>query len=131
MPSGPPENETGGSVLSLGSLALGLAIVVFAVSLILWLLAPQRGAPVALLTPVPSPIPTETPLPPKIEGMININLANTDELRSLPGIGPALANAILTFRNENGPFQNIEQIQNVPGIGPGLFENIREFITID
>lgn len=61
---------------------------------------------------------------------ININTASADQLDLLPGIGPAKAQAIIDYRESNGPFTAIEQIQNVPGIGPATFENIKELITV-
>ena len=62
---------------------------------------------------------------------ININSANQAELDSLPEIGPALANAIIQYRDEHGPFETIEDIQKVPGIGPATFEMIKNLITVD
>jgi competence protein ComEA len=62
--------------------------------------------------------------------LININTATQIQLESLPGIGPAYAEAIIQYRLENGPFEKIEDIQEVKGIGPITFENIRSLITI-
>ena len=61
---------------------------------------------------------------------IDLNTATQVELESLPGIGPVTAQAILAFRDQNGPFKTIEEIQKVPGIGEKTFENLRELITI-
>ncbi len=64
-------------------------------------------------------------------GSININSASQEELESLPGIGPVLAQQVIEYREANGPFPSIEAIQNVPGIGPGIFEKIKDLITVD
>jgi competence protein ComEA len=61
--------------------------------------------------------------------LININTASVEELDSLPGIGPTIAQRIIDYRDENGPFLNIEDILNVSGIGPSTFDNIKELIT--
>ena len=64
-------------------------------------------------------------------GLININTADQEELESLPGIGPVLAQQVIEYREANGPFPSIEAIENVPGIGPGIFEKIKDLITSD
>ena len=69
--------------------------------------------------------------PAEAQSLVNINTASIDELRSLPGIGPRKAEAVVAYRDQNGPFAEIEQITEVRGIGPGIFENIREMITVD
>jgi competence protein ComEA len=63
-------------------------------------------------------------------GPVNINTAGQDELESLPGIGPVMAQAIIDHRTANGPFASIEAIQDVVGIGPGIFAKIKELITV-
>ena len=61
---------------------------------------------------------------------VNINTASQSELDGLPGIGPALAQRIIDFREENGEFKSIEDIQNVKGIGEAKFEEIKENICV-
>ena len=60
--------------------------------------------------------------------IININTANEVELEELPGIGAAIAERIIDYRNKNGKFKNIEDIKNVPGIGDSKFEKIKDLI---
>ena len=62
--------------------------------------------------------------------LININSADADELVLIPGIGPAKAEAIVTFRNENGPFEHIEDIMLVPGIKGGTYDKIKADIEV-
>lgn len=64
-------------------------------------------------------------------GLMNINVATVSELESLPGIGPVLAERIVSYRTENGPFAAIEDIMDVSGIGEGYFAQIRELITVE
>ena len=61
---------------------------------------------------------------------VNINTADTDELQTLPGIGPVLAEAIVEDRRVNGPFRIPEDIIRVPGIGQGTLEEIQNYITV-
>ena len=61
---------------------------------------------------------------------ININTASAEELDKLPGIGPAIAKAIIDYRTKNGSFKKIEDINEVKGIGDALFEKIKDQITI-
>lgn len=64
------------------------------------------------------------------DAKININTATVEELSSLKGIGLKKANAIIAYRNENGPFAVIEDIKNVKGIGDKIFEGIKDQITV-
>ena len=63
-------------------------------------------------------------------GLININLATTETLKQLKGIGDVKAQAIIDYRNENGRFKNINEILNVKGIGEKTFEKIKDHITV-
>jgi competence protein ComEA len=53
-----------------------------------------------------------------VEYPININSADAALLDELPGVGPATAQAIVTYRDQNGPFANVNGLEDVPGIGP-------------
>ncbi len=67
----------------------------------------------------------------KADGRIDINTAGLSELMSLPGIGSAKAEAILTYRKENGPFSGIEELMSVPGIKEGIFQQMQEHIKVN
>lgn len=62
-------------------------------------------------------------------GKVNINTAAPAALEALPGIGPALAQRIIDYREENGPFAQPEDVMNVSGIGPATFEKLEQLIT--
>ena len=62
--------------------------------------------------------------------LININLAGQAQLEELPGIGPALAQRIIDYRSQNGPFAAVEDIMNVSGIGEKRFEQIKSQICV-
>lgn len=64
------------------------------------------------------------------EGKININTAGAAELDRLSGVGPALAERIIQYRTENGPFAKPEDIQKVSGIGPKTFEKMASQVTV-
>lgn len=61
---------------------------------------------------------------------ININTASLGELDTLPGIGPALAQRIIDYRQANGGFKTTEEIKNVSGIGEKKYESIKDLISI-
>lgn len=80
--------------------------------------------PSALDNNLPTPTPNHPP-------MIHINDASAEELVTLPGIGPALAQAIIEHRTRYGPFKQFEDLDAVPGLGPAKLEAIREQVIID
>ena len=61
---------------------------------------------------------------------IDINRAEPWLLEALPGIGEVLAQRIVDYRSENGPFRRIEDLLKVSGIGTATFEQIKDFITV-
>jgi len=61
---------------------------------------------------------------------ININTASAEELDALPGIGPAIAEDIVDYRNKNGEFKAIEDLLNVPGIGQSKFNRLKDNVTL-
>ncbi len=61
---------------------------------------------------------------------IDINRAEPWLLEALPGIGEVLAQRIVDYRSQNGPFRTIEELLKVSGIGETTLENIKDFITV-
>jgi len=63
-------------------------------------------------------------------GLINVNTATATELEELPGVGEVIAQAIVDYRTENGPFTSVDQLLDVSGIGDATLENIRDLVTV-
>jgi comEA protein len=64
------------------------------------------------------------------EKVVNVNKATLEELVTVRGIGPALAERIIQFRKEKGPFQRLEDLVNVRGIGTAKLEKIKSQVTV-
>lgn len=62
--------------------------------------------------------------------VIDVNTADIDKLVTLPGIGKAIAQRIIEYRKEHGPFKKVEELLNVRGIGERSLEKIRARITV-
>lgn len=75
-----------------------------------------------------APAPSEETV--SITFPIDINLATKEQFMMLPGIGDVLAQRILDYRQENGPFSRPEDLMKVRGIGKKRMEEILELITI-
>ena len=63
-------------------------------------------------------------------GQVNINTATSDELQTLPRVGPATAAKIIEYRTANGPFTSVDQLLDVPGIGERTLANFRDQIRV-
>lgn len=61
--------------------------------------------------------------------LININTATAAQLQTLPGIGPGLAQRILDYRKEHGPFAAVAELSKIPGIGINRLEDLLGHIT--
>lgn len=66
-----------------------------------------------------------------VNDMINLNTASKEELMLLDGIGEKMAERILAYREENGPFAKVEDIQNVKGIGEKTYAKIAGELTVE
>lgn len=63
-------------------------------------------------------------------GKISLNKATLAELTSLPGVGDKTAQAIINYRESNGPFTDISQLQQVKGIGPAKFDALQGQVSL-
>lgn len=63
-------------------------------------------------------------------GPVNINTATLDQLDTLPGVGPSLAQAILDYRNQHGRFASVDELGKVRGIGPAKLESLRSKVRV-
>lgn len=63
-------------------------------------------------------------------GLININTASADELKSLNGIGDVMAERIIEYRSSNA-FKSKEDIMSVEGIGSKTYEKIKDRIAVN
>lgn len=59
---------------------------------------------------------------------VSLNTASISDLESLPGVGPVLAERIVSFREHNGPFDVIEDLLEVPGIGEAKLAALRDLV---
>jgi competence protein ComEA len=85
-------------------------------------------------SPTSSSPPTSAPAPPPRatpEAPVILNLATTDDLRRLPGIGPKRAEAILTLRTKIGRFHSVEELLRVKGIGRATLRRLRPLVRVD
>lgn len=64
------------------------------------------------------------------DDLIDLNTADQAALETLPRIGPALAERIISWREENGRFQSVDDLLSVPGIGEKLLAGIRDGVRV-
>ena len=81
-------------------------------------------------TAAPESPPESTQSEAYADGLLDINLASVEDLTTLPGIGPALAQRIVDYREQNGRFSSVEELRNISGIGEKRLNAILEYITV-
>lgn len=81
---------------------------------------PKKGE---LLEVAPETTETET-------NGVHVNSATKEELMTVPGIGPAKAEAILNYLKEHGPFKSYEELRNVKGFGEKTLENMKGYLLV-
>ena len=89
-------------------------------------------AAIALSAPVlsaqsktPAPKPTATATAP-----VNLNTATAEQLATIPGVGPKMAERIIDYRQKNGGFKKVEDLMNVSGVGEKSFLKMKPLITV-
>ena len=112
-------------------IAFTLVFVVFTVGVHIGKGRRSESFTITAQTAADAPAPSESAEPePESAARVNINTAAAEELETLDGIGPALAQRIIDYRAENGDFAEISDIMKVSGIGSAKFEKLREHITV-
>jgi competence protein ComEA len=120
--------------------ALVLAVLALAGAGARWLLAPRAGAPpgdvrlsasewdsAALRATARRAAQLSRPLQPGER--VDLDLADVTEITRLPRIGPALAQRLVAWRAEHGPFGGLSRLDSVPGVGPSVLNAIRPFVA--
>ena len=74
---------------------------------------------------VPAPKPTATAAAP-----VNLNTATAEQLATIPGVGPKMAERIIDYRQKNGGFKKVEDLMNVSGVGEKSFLRMKPLITV-
>ena len=73
----------------------------------------------------PAPKATATAVAP-----VNLNTATAEQLATIPGVGPKMAERIIDYRQKNGGFKKIEDLMNVSGVGEKSFLKMKPLITV-
>ncbi|MFF7988258.1 helix-hairpin-helix domain-containing protein [Kitasatospora xanthocidica] len=90
------------------------------------LVGEQAPAPAAPATGAGNgPPPPAAPRPP-----VSLNRATLEQLDTLPGVGPTLAQRILAYRTSHGSFRSLEQLRQVSGIGARTYAELRPLLTL-
>jgi len=124
-------------MLADSSSRLGVALLAAALACGLWALwpvaFPGAQAPQVSHRPLPA-VQAQTAAPvyratasiaPLVSGQLNLNTATEEQLESLPKIGPALAERLITGR----PYRSLQDLDAVKGVGPGLMKTLTPLVT--
>ena len=86
-----------------------------------------QALPTVTTAPVQKEAEETLPTEPVI---VNINTATSEQLQTLPAIGPVIAERIIAYRSEHGTFKSVSELLNVSGIGEKTLEAIWDLVTI-
>jgi len=62
--------------------------------------------------------------------LVNLNTATSDQLDALPGVGPVMAQRIIQYRTDHGPFRSVDQLHQVSGIGDAKYADLSLLVTV-
>ena len=119
------------------SLLIKFAMLVATVAVVLWIGWPvpkeepsQAGTdqPIAVQAPAAQSVTAVSPE--KAAAKVNLNRAGVDELQTLPGVGPVLAQRMVEWRKAHGRYRTIDELQEVKGIGKKRLEQLRPLVTV-
>jgi competence protein ComEA len=118
------------------SLLIKGAMLVATIAVVLWIgwpvpEEPRRESadqPTTAQAPVGAPAPATTSV--KTALKVNLNRAGVDELQTLPGIGPVLAQRMVEWRKAHGRYRTVDELQEVKGIGKKRLEQLRPLVTV-
>jgi competence protein ComEA len=65
----------------------------------------------------------------KAAGKLSLGAATAAELEQLPGVGPVLAQRIVSWRTDHGPFRAVDDLNDVSGVGDALMEQLRPLVA--
>lgn len=94
---------------------------------------PQRievGVSEGLRPPPEAPAAIASQSKPSPPAALDLNASDAQALQTLPGVGPVLAERIVTYRRAHGPFRTPADLLQVPGIGPQRWGRIRELVRV-
>jgi competence protein ComEA len=92
------------------------------------ILVPKAGA--SGVTPVVPGASATGPTSVGSSTLVNVNTATESELEALPGIGPVLAQRIIDYRTQHGPFPTVDALDDVSGIGPATLSDLKALVTV-
>jgi competence protein ComEA len=87
------------------------------------------GQQVAVGGSVPAPAGADGTGSGSAPGPVDLNTATAEQLQTLSGVGPVLAQRIIDYRTAHGPFTSVDGLQQVGGIGPAKFAEIKDHVT--
>jgi competence ComEA-like helix-hairpin-helix protein len=117
-------------VLSIRSAASAALAVAMAAAAAAAAATATAAGPAALGVAAAVAAVTVAPATARADEKIDLNSATLEQLVSLPGIGKALAESILAYRTENGPFAAVDDLLKVPKIGPATLDKLRPYVFV-
>lgn len=115
--------------MSYRTIRIGLFAAVMASALGLGSNHANAATTAAVTAPVQRSLPASMLMAVQLEGTININTANQEQLELLPGVGPSTAKKILAYR-EKHPFKEVIHIMRIKGIGRKTFQKLKPFLSV-